>query len=268
MMVNGLLVKSFPDIVSTDFTAQMEEQLDQVEDGTADWVKLLKTFYAPFKIDLDKAKVEMRDVKREEQKTDEVCEKCGKPMVIKWGRNGALPRLLRLPRLPQHQGVHAQLRRQPHGAADDAAVGPALPDVQRADGDPARALRRVPGVLALPRLQDDAARCRWGSPAPRRGAADTSRKSVRSVARCSSDARTTRRPSATSCRGIVRSRSPARPAARRSSSRRSARPARACAASSPSATTRRTPRPRPRPRSGGSEAPPATAPQGPASSVG
>ncbi len=88
VMVNGLLVKSFPDIVSADFTAQMEEQLDQVEDGTADWVKLLKAFYTPFKLDLDKAKVEMRDVKREEQKTDEVCEKCGKPMVIKWGRNG------------------------------------------------------------------------------------------------------------------------------------------------------------------------------------
>ncbi|HET6150975.1 MAG TPA: type I DNA topoisomerase [Polyangia bacterium] len=87
-MVNGLLVKSFPDIVSTDFTAQMEEQLDQVEDGSADWVKLLQGFYTPFKIDLDKAKIEMRDVKREEQKTDEVCEKCGKPMVIKWGRNG------------------------------------------------------------------------------------------------------------------------------------------------------------------------------------
>ena len=88
VMVNGLLVKSFPGIVSTDFTAQMEEQLDQVEDGTADWVKLLSAFYVPFKIDLDKAKIEMRDVKREEQKTDEVCEKCGKPMVIKWGRNG------------------------------------------------------------------------------------------------------------------------------------------------------------------------------------
>ena len=88
VMVNGLLVKSFPGIVSTDFTAQMEEQLDQVEDGTADWVKLLEGFYAPFKLDLEKAKIEMRDVKREEQKTDEVCEKCGKPMVIKWGRNG------------------------------------------------------------------------------------------------------------------------------------------------------------------------------------
>jgi DNA topoisomerase-1 len=88
VMVNGLLVKSFPGIVSTDFTAQMEEQLDQVEDGTADWVKLLDGFYAPFKLDLEKAKIEMRDVKREEEATSEVCEKCGKPMVIKWGRNG------------------------------------------------------------------------------------------------------------------------------------------------------------------------------------
>jgi DNA topoisomerase-1 len=88
VMVNGLLVKSFPVIVSTDFTAQMEEQLDHVEDGTADWVKLLEGFYAPFKLDLEKAKIEMRDVKREEKATDQVCEKCGKPMVIKWGRNG------------------------------------------------------------------------------------------------------------------------------------------------------------------------------------
>src|SRR6185369_6759177 len=85
---NGLLVQSFPEIVSTDFTAQMEEQLDQVEEGQADWVKLLKAFYGPFKKDLEKSKIEMRDIKREEKPTDEVCEKCGKPMVIKWGRNG------------------------------------------------------------------------------------------------------------------------------------------------------------------------------------
>ena len=88
VMVNTLLVKSFPEIVSTDFTAQMEEQLDQVEEGNADWVKLLHRFYEPFKLDLEKAKIEMRDVKREEQPTDQICEKCGKGMVIKWGRNG------------------------------------------------------------------------------------------------------------------------------------------------------------------------------------
>jgi DNA topoisomerase I len=88
IVVNGLLVKSFPDILNVDFTAQMEEQLDEVEEGAADWVKLLREFYAPFERDLDRAKVEMRDLKREEQPTEEVCEKCGKPMVIKWGRNG------------------------------------------------------------------------------------------------------------------------------------------------------------------------------------
>jgi DNA topoisomerase-1 len=87
-MVNGLLVKSFPEIVSTDFTAQMEERLDLVEEGQFDWVKLLDGFYGPFKKDLEKAKIEMRDIKREEKATDQICEKCGKPMVIKWGRNG------------------------------------------------------------------------------------------------------------------------------------------------------------------------------------
>jgi DNA topoisomerase-1 len=87
-MVDGLLIKSFPDIVSSDFTAQMEEQLDKVEEGDADWVKILKNFYSPFKAEVETAKKEMRNVKAEEQATDEVCEKCGKPMVIKWGRNG------------------------------------------------------------------------------------------------------------------------------------------------------------------------------------
>ena len=88
VVVNGLLVKSFPEIVSSDFTALMEEQLDQVEEGAVDWVKLLRDFYGPFEKDLERAKVEMRDLKREEEPTLEVCEKCGKPMVIKWGRNG------------------------------------------------------------------------------------------------------------------------------------------------------------------------------------
>ncbi len=88
VMVNGLLVKSFPEILSTDFTAQMEEQLDQVEEGNVDWVKLLRDFYTPFKGALAKAKLEMRDVKREEVSTEHKCEKCGSTMVIKWGRNG------------------------------------------------------------------------------------------------------------------------------------------------------------------------------------
>ncbi len=89
ILVNGLLVESFPRIVSVDFTAKMEGDLDHVEEGTQDWHELLGDWYGPFKDDLEKARVEMRDVKREEIPTDFVCEKCGKPMVIKWGRNGS-----------------------------------------------------------------------------------------------------------------------------------------------------------------------------------
>jgi DNA topoisomerase-1 len=88
-LVNGLLVESFPEIVDFDFTAQMEQGLDKVEDGERDWRVLLQDFYTPFSADLVKAKEAMRDVKREEIATDHVCEKCGKPMVIKFGRNGS-----------------------------------------------------------------------------------------------------------------------------------------------------------------------------------
>jgi len=89
ILVNSLLVVSFPEIVSSDFTAKMEADLDHVEEGREDWRKLLLNFYTPFKLELEKAETEMRDVKREEIATEWVCEKCGKPMVIKWGRNGS-----------------------------------------------------------------------------------------------------------------------------------------------------------------------------------
>jgi DNA topoisomerase-1 len=89
ILVNSLLVVSFPEIVDSGFTAKMEADLDHVEDGTEDWRKLLGAFYTPFKLELEKAENEMRDVKREEIATEWVCEKCGKPMVIKWGRNGS-----------------------------------------------------------------------------------------------------------------------------------------------------------------------------------
>ncbi|HEX2685202.1 MAG TPA: type I DNA topoisomerase [Kofleriaceae bacterium] len=89
VLVNGLLVESFPEIVNSDFTAKMESDLDKVEEGEVDWRKLLGGFYTPFKGELEKARTEMRDVKREEIATDWICERCGKSMVIKWGRNGS-----------------------------------------------------------------------------------------------------------------------------------------------------------------------------------
>lgn len=86
--INELLVASFPQIVSVDFTAKMESDLDFVEEGQENWLALLKRFYGPFKEHLDRALVEMKDWKRVEIPTEIACEKCGKPLVIKWGRNG------------------------------------------------------------------------------------------------------------------------------------------------------------------------------------
>jgi len=88
MVVNDLLMKNFGDILDYEFTAKMEEELDEVEEGKKKRIQVLKDFYAPFEKDLASAKVNMRKVKGESVATDEVCDKCGKPLVIKWGRLG------------------------------------------------------------------------------------------------------------------------------------------------------------------------------------
>jgi DNA topoisomerase-1 len=87
-LVTDLLVESFPDVLNAEFTAGMEDQLDRVEEGQESWLETMRRFWGPFSKDLDRAEVEMRDVKREERPTDLECEKCGKGMIIKWGRRG------------------------------------------------------------------------------------------------------------------------------------------------------------------------------------
>jgi len=87
-LVNEQLVMNFPKILDVEFTAMMENQLDQIEDGKLERLATLKEFYGPFEKDLEKAKTHMRDVKKEEIPTDIICDKCGSPMVIKWGRKG------------------------------------------------------------------------------------------------------------------------------------------------------------------------------------
>ncbi len=88
ILVSDLLVENFPDILNVEFTAKMEEELDQVEEGKKLWTDSLSEFYKPFEADLEKAKTDMRNVKAEAGKTDIVCDKCGEPMVIKFGRFG------------------------------------------------------------------------------------------------------------------------------------------------------------------------------------
>jgi DNA topoisomerase I len=88
VICNDELVKHFPNELDVQFTAGLEEKLDQISEGTVDWKTVLKDFYGPFSDTLAKAEVAMRDVKREETPTDVVCEKCASPMVIKWGKMG------------------------------------------------------------------------------------------------------------------------------------------------------------------------------------
>ncbi|MFQ5671971.1 MAG: type I DNA topoisomerase [Nitrospinales bacterium] len=88
VLVTDLLVENFPDILTTEFTANMETKLDLVEEGKTEWVDALKEFYVPFEKDLKEAEQKMRNVKAEVEETDEMCPKCSKPMVIKRGRFG------------------------------------------------------------------------------------------------------------------------------------------------------------------------------------
>lgn len=88
VIVTHLLIKHFPRIMDVEFTAKMEDELDGIEEGEADWLVVLKSFYSPFIHSVDAAKLEMKDVKKEISATDQICELCGKPMIIKWGRRG------------------------------------------------------------------------------------------------------------------------------------------------------------------------------------
>lgn len=87
-IVNELLVAHFPNIIDVEFTARMEEELDEIEEGEKKWIEAVRDFYDPFQESLKKAGLEMKNVKKEEVHTDISCDKCGKKMVIKWGRNG------------------------------------------------------------------------------------------------------------------------------------------------------------------------------------
>ena len=88
LVVTDLLLESFDDLFDATYTARMEEELDAIEEGKMDWRVAIADFYQRFEKDLAHAEEHMTDIKRMEEPTDLICEKCGKPMVIKWGRHG------------------------------------------------------------------------------------------------------------------------------------------------------------------------------------
>jgi DNA topoisomerase-1 len=89
MVVTTLLVKNFPYIFNMDYTRKLEEELDEVEAGNEKWTDLLDGFYGHLTDEIKVAEKSMEDIKRMEQATDEVCEKCGSPLILKWGKFGS-----------------------------------------------------------------------------------------------------------------------------------------------------------------------------------
>jgi DNA topoisomerase-1 len=89
MVVTDLLLESFNDIFDVRYTARMEEDLDSIEEGRLDWREAMGEFYERFTKDLENAETHMTDIKRMEKPTDLTCDKCGKPLVVKWGQHGS-----------------------------------------------------------------------------------------------------------------------------------------------------------------------------------
>ena len=117
--VNNALVAHFPKIVDTGFTAQMEEELDEIARGERPWVRAIQDFYTPFEQMLNRASVEMVKVKEPDQPTDEVCVKCGKPMVIRTGRYGKFLACTGFPKCKTTKALAAKSEqpRESHGEA-------------------------------------------------------------------------------------------------------------------------------------------------------
>jgi len=89
LVVTDLLVENFSDIFDVQYTARLEEELDEIEEGKEGWTQALADFYKKFEKDLRYAQKHMENIKRMEKPTDEKCERCGSPLVIKWGKHGS-----------------------------------------------------------------------------------------------------------------------------------------------------------------------------------
>ncbi len=111
-IVTGLMMERFNDIIDVEFTAHMESRLDAVEEGKQHWKALLAEFYGGFKKELDEAEVALEGVRLKvpEEETDEVCELCGRNMVIKMGRFG---KFLACPGFPECKNTRALVERMP-----------------------------------------------------------------------------------------------------------------------------------------------------------
>lgn len=107
-VVNNMMKEAFPSIVDTNFTANMEMLLDKVEDGEVDWKTIIKNFYPDLEEAVKKAETELEEVKIRDEESDEICENCGRTMVIKYGPHG---KFLACPGFPECRNIKPYLEK-------------------------------------------------------------------------------------------------------------------------------------------------------------
>ena len=151
VIISDLLSKSFEDIIDVEYTRSLEDDFDKIEQGKTDYVRTLAEFYKKFKKDLAKAGKEMQNLK-EGIKTDEVCDRCGSPMLIKVGKFGPFVACSAYPECTNTR----ELEKKRTGVRERRRGDRALRELRQADGHEARPVRPVPRLLRLSRVQDDA----------------------------------------------------------------------------------------------------------------
>ena len=107
-VVNGIMKNSFPDIVDEGFTAQMESQLDEIETGDMTWKTIVREFYPALIQEVEKAEVELEKVQIADEVTEEICENCGRNLVVKYGPHG---KFLACPGFPECKNTKPYLER-------------------------------------------------------------------------------------------------------------------------------------------------------------
>ncbi len=151
MVVTDLLLESFSDLFDVTYTARMEAELDEIEEGKIDWrVAMSRVLRAVHRRTWNTPSAHMTDIKRMEEPTDQICEKCGKPMVIKWGRHGKFIACTGYPECTNTRELPADRRMRASVSEQDAAEY--VRQLRASDGAEEGALRAVLGVHAAIRI--------------------------------------------------------------------------------------------------------------------
>ena len=129
MVTTELLVKNFPYIFEPGYTAQLESELDAVEGGSERWTDLLNGFYGHFEKELKVAEKQMEDVKAMEIETDEICDKCGAPLILKWGKFGSFYSCSNFTKAKPVTVAHGPLKKDPKAAVKKVTASLTFPMV-------------------------------------------------------------------------------------------------------------------------------------------